>query len=228
VEQHRSADERGLLEGVVSDGMPVRRGGARGPIQRGIIVMAPPDRHLVLERGLYRSVFGPRENLARPSVDVLFRSAAQQFGARVIGVVLSGALSDGTAGLHAIKRAGGLAIVQDPEEAQNPSMPLSALRMVEVDHCLRLAEIAPCLEKLTCERIKVPRKRRTRANASVVPPDVEPEALICPDCGGALREEKSNRMIKFRCHVGHAYALDTLAEAQRGRLEAAIWAARSL
>lgn len=120
-------------------------------IQPGHIYVAPPDRHLLLEVGRVRVVRGPKENGFRPAVDPLFRSAALAYGSRVIGVVLTGALDDGSAGLWAIKRYGGMAVVQDPREAKFPSMPASALDYVQVDYCLPIAEIGPLLSRTAGE-----------------------------------------------------------------------------
>ena len=118
------------------------------PMEAGHIYIAPPDRHLLVEPGRLRLGDGPREARSRPAVDVLFRSIARAYGPLAIGVVLSGALDDGTEGLVAIKRAGGIAIVQDPDTAYCPSMPRNALDKVEVDHVVSTAEIAPLLEQL--------------------------------------------------------------------------------
>ena len=124
------------------------------PIRMGHVHIAPPDRHLLIEQGnggqgRIRLSRGPRENLTRPAVDPLFRSAAEAFGPRVIGVILSGALGDGTAGLIGIKKHGGIAIVQDPDEAQYPGMPKNALKHAAVDHCAPLADISDLLASLS-------------------------------------------------------------------------------
>jgi two-component system chemotaxis response regulator CheB len=120
-------------------------------IEHGHIYVAPPDHHLLIEYGKMRVVRGPKENRHRPAIDPLFRSAAQAYGSRVIGVILTGSLDDGTAGLLAIKRAGGLAVVQDPNDALYPSMPMSALTYVEVDYTLPLEDISSLLERLANE-----------------------------------------------------------------------------
>src|SRR5206468_2897234 len=112
------------------------------------IYVAPPDHHLLVEAGRVRVTRGPKENRFRPAVDPLFRSAALAYGPRVVGVILTGALDDGAAGAWAVKACGGVAVVQDPEEALFSSMPRSAMRLARVDHCLRLAEIPPLLARL--------------------------------------------------------------------------------
>lgn len=118
-------------------------------IEYGHIYIAPPDFHLLVEREHMRVVHGPRENRHRPAIDPLFRSAAQAYGPRVIGVILTGSLNDGTGGLQAIKRCGGLAVVQAPQDARFPSMPTSAMEHVKVDYTLPLAQIGPLLERLS-------------------------------------------------------------------------------
>jgi two-component system chemotaxis response regulator CheB len=120
----------------------------------GHIYVAPPDYHMILERGLVRLTRAPKENHVRPAIDPLFRSAAYAYGPRVVGVILTGLLNDGTAGLWAVKDCGGTAIVQDPEEAIAPSMPQSALQNVEVDYCLPLGDIAPLLGRMALAHTK--------------------------------------------------------------------------
>lgn len=124
------------------------------PIVCNRIYVAPPDRHLILEKGFVRVTPGPKENRFRPAVDPLFRSAAYIYGSRVIGIVLSGALDDGTAGLWTIKSRGGVTIVQDPEDAEVPSMPENALQAVEVDYRVSVAEMSEMLTKLTTEKVE--------------------------------------------------------------------------
>lgn len=133
--------------------LPVEHAIEGEPIRSRKIYLAPPDRHMLLEPGRVRLTMGPKENRFRPAIDPLFRSAAYSFGPRVIGVILSGALDDGTAGLWAIKDRGGIAVVQDPDEAQQSSMPLSALNNVDIDYRLPASEIARLLVRLTCEPI---------------------------------------------------------------------------
>lgn len=203
-------------------------------IRHGRVYVAPPDRHLALEKERLRLSPGPTENGHRPAIDVLFRTAAQAFGARVIGIVLTGNLDDGTAGLAQVKHHGGLAIVQDPAEADYPSMPVSALRNVEVDHVLPIAEIGPLLDRLA--RDPLPDESpgnggpREAADQGRVPADerdeeAKPSALTCPECGGCLFESSAGGALHFRCRTGHAYSPDSLVAKQSTSLEAALWAA---
>jgi two-component system chemotaxis response regulator CheB len=206
-------------------------------IRSGIVYVAPPDRHLLVKRDCVRVTRGPRENRWRPAIDPLFRSAAVAYGARVIGVVLTGMLDDGTAGLLAIKRCGGIALVQDPEEAAFPEMPQTALANVPVDETLPLKELAARIARLT----------REAAGESVQPPhDIVVEARIaetgfsdettsgeignlsglsCPECGGPLWEGGAGDMPRYRCRVGHAYGVHSLLSAQDEAVESSIWAA---
>ena len=207
-------------------------------IQPGRIYVAPPDQHLLIKRGSVRVVHGPRENGCRPAIDPLFRTAAREYGKRVIGVVLSGVLDDGTAGLIAVKRQGGTAVVQDPADATYPSMPQSAIAHCEVDHILALSEIASTVARLVYEPGE-------EEGAEPVSDDMETEADIaeldmatlhagekpgtpsrfsCPECNGVLWEIDDQNLIRFRCRVGHAYSPETLVAAHSDSVEAAIWA----
>lgn len=204
-------------------------------LRPGTLYVAPPGKHLLVHDHHLMLRRGARENLARPAIDPLFRSAACSFGGGTIGVVLTGALNDGTAGLVAIKRCGGIAIVQDPAEADFPEMPLSALRHVVVDACLTIAEIA---DELVLRAAEPPRP------TPPIPMDVRLEAAIaaqehatmsseaklgtpapftCPDCQGPLWEIADAAMLRYRCHVGHAYTADTMLEAQAEEAEAILW-----
>ena len=154
---HMSPDVRGLLPDVLNreDTIPAANAADGEEIRLGRIYVAPPDRHLIIEDGRVRTTKGPKENRFRPAVDPLFRSAALSHGERVIGVILSGALDDGSSGLWTVKRYGGLAVVQDPEDAEVPSMPESAARAVEVDHSVPAREMGPLLGRLTAEEIEI-------------------------------------------------------------------------
>jgi two-component system chemotaxis response regulator CheB len=207
-------------------------------LEAGMLHVAPPDRHLLLQRDTLVLSHGPKENHARPAIDPLFRSAALAFGPRVIGVVLTGQMDDGTAGARAIKDCGGTIIVQDPATAAEPQMPASVLANVPVDHCVPLPEIAPLLARLAGAPV-------TDARAPEPPLEVVrevaintrggsmeqlvgiavPSPLTCPDCGGGLWEMKESRPLRYRCHTGHAYTSLSLAQAQHGAAEQAMWAA---
>jgi len=210
-------------------------------LQTGHIYIAPPDRHLFVEDSIARVVYGPKENRHRPSVDSLFRSAALAYRHQAIGVILSGLLDNGTAGLLAIKKMGGIAIVQDPEEAAFASMPESALRWVDVDYCLPVSEIAGQLNEL------VRKERTTPAGASDVAPDfirleldaaagtslhrAEAEKLgqmspfSCPHCKGPLYEIEDVKHKRYRCLVGHAFSLQSLLYSQTEQVETSLWEA---
>ena len=215
--------------------VPVRDG---MPVESGQVVFAPPDLHLVLEDSVVRLTRGPRENRHRPSIDVLFRSAAATYGERVIGVVLTGSLDDGSAGLWSIKRRGGLAIVQDPSEAEFPEMPRNAMEITEVDFALPVGDIATKLSELagspasgkgeampaeTAHEVRM----AAEGNSDIVELDQigERTPFTCPECGGVLWELSGNGPTRLRCHVGHAYSMRTFAAEQTVRVEAALWAA---
>ncbi len=153
---HMSPDVTGILPQVINREKTMLAANAidHEPIVSNRIYVAPPDRHLLLEKGIVRITRGPKENRFRPAVDPLFRSAAYIYGARVIGIVLSGALDDGTSGLWTIKNRGGIAIVQEPAEAEVPSMPENAIAAVEVDYRVSIAEMVPLLIRLTSETVK--------------------------------------------------------------------------
>jgi two-component system chemotaxis response regulator CheB len=201
------------------------------------IYVAPPDRHMVIEGDRVHAVLTGKENRHRPAVDPLFRSAARYHGPRVIGVILTGALDDGTAGLAHVKRQGGLAVVQDPNDSHFPSMPRSALANVDVDFCVPLAEIPALLARITREPLSGPSASvpaaldlETRLSmAGSEPDDVDKlgsnSMFTCPECNGALWELDDRQLLRFRCHVGHALSADSLAADQSEALEATLWAA---
>ncbi len=193
-------------------------------IEGGHIHVAPPDHHMVIAEGAVRLTKGPRENFARPSIDPLFRSAAQAYGSAVIGVILTGGLSDGTAGLYEIKQRGGATVVQDPSDAINPSMPRSALSSVEIDHCVPLAKMARLIVRLVSELADPPPRYSTPAKGLETAMDAQfrldqPTALTCPDCGGALSRGQLGSLTQFRCHIGHVYSADVMASGQLLALE---------
>jgi two-component system, chemotaxis family, protein-glutamate methylesterase/glutaminase len=208
-------------------------------IEKGRIYIAPPDHHLLIKKGHMRVVHGPRENRHRPAVDPLFRSAAVAYGPRVIGVILSGYLDDGTAGLSAIKRMGGIAIAQSLDDAIEPSMPRSATRYVKVDHILPAREIGPELTRLAQMEVDVPQdfhppeelEREVKIeelDEGVLNDDGrygDPSAYSCPECGGVLWEIKDGELVRFRCRVGHAFSTDAIQAEHDEALENALYTA---
>lgn len=241
---HTSPQSPGILHDILSRSGAVPavtpRSGER--LQPGRIYVAPPDYHLILEPGTLRITKGPRENRFRPAIDPLFRSAAQVYGPRAIGVVLTGNLGDGAAGLWTIQQLGGTTIVQDPHDALFPSMPLNALEYVNADHVVRLAEIAPLLVRLTSTPaeeapVTVPdalevevaiAKERNAIDAGVEGLGA-PSSYACPECHGVLLEIKEGSHIRFRCHTGHAYSVESLVAEVREAAETSLWTAvRSL
>jgi two-component system chemotaxis response regulator CheB len=186
----------------------------------GHIYIAPPDHHLLVENDHLHLSRGPRENWTRPAIDPLFRSAALQYGRDAIGVILTGNLNDGTSGLYSIKQAGGTAIVQDPEDADAPSMPTSALANVAVDYCLPLAEIPGRLVTLVRDgKTKSIDQSGVRVMSETDQQFEHPVALTCPECGGAMREETVGQLTQFRCHIQHVMTAQVLASAQLEILE---------
>jgi two-component system, chemotaxis family, protein-glutamate methylesterase/glutaminase len=231
---HIPAQGKALLPLIIgrATSLPVREAVGGERIQRGRVYVAPPDYHLQVEGTRVQLSHGPRENFHRPAIDALFRTAAESYGARVAGVVLTGYLDDGTAGLHAVKSHGGIAIVQDPKEAVAPAMPQNALRNVKVDHCVLLEEMGPLLVRLATTRdIPTPKGSVvTRMKKRIMKPrEMEklyglPTSFVCPECNGPLWETKAGPL-QFRCHVGHAYSPDSLLADQGVALERALWSA---
>jgi two-component system, chemotaxis family, protein-glutamate methylesterase/glutaminase len=188
-------------------------------VQRGRIYVAPPDRHMILEDGHIHLSAGPKESRTRPAVNPLFRSAALAYGRRVVGVVLTGMLDDGTAGLWEIKRHGGIAVVQNPADAAHPDMPLSALRNVEVDYSIRLTGIAPLLTKLVNEDAVSTDTRREQDMGLSTP------ILTCPECRGPVEKIQDGKVMELRCRVGHAYSAESFLAAHAETRERTLWAA---
>lgn len=197
-------------------------------IEAGTISIAPPDVHLLVDDGHLRLDHGPMENMSRPSIDRLFTSAAEARGADVIGVVLSGMLDDGTAGLIAVRRHGGTGVVQDPDDAVFPSMPSSAARFAAPDHVVALDRIAPLLTELVAATgggTGADREEDAVALAGLGPDARPPSGLTCPGCGGALWDVETDDHLAYRCRVGHRYSADSLGAAQVAGLEVALWTA---
>lgn len=205
-------------------------------IQHGRIYVAPPDYHLLVKQGHIHLARGPRENGHRPAIDPLFRTAARFYGRRTVGVILSGNLDDGTAGLIAVKMQGGVAVVQDPNEALFSGMPRSAIENVEVDHILPLSAIAPKLVRLAQEPVVAaaePVTGEMEIETDIAELDMAalqkaerpgtPSGFACPECGGALWELREGELIRFRCRTGHAFSAQALLAEQSENLETALW-----
>ena len=219
--------------------MPVAFAADRQAIMPDSVYIAPPDRHLVLERECIRITRGPRECRSRPAADVLFRSAALAFGQRVIGVVLSGSLDDGTAGLWQIKDRKGLALVQDPEEAQHRSMPDSAIEHVDVDFVGTVDALAAKIAQASAEALPVlPQERQAPRQGAEIENAIArgekgmkagvmelgtPSAYTCPECGGGLAQIEEGRVVRFRCHTGHAYSFQSLLTDVNTSVDKRLW-----
>jgi two-component system chemotaxis response regulator CheB len=201
-------------------------------LKAGRIYVAPPDHHLVVEDGRLRLSRSATENGHRPAIDVTFRTAALAYGPRCVGVVLTGNLDDGTAGLAAIKGCGGIAVVQDPRDALYSSMPESAIAAVDVDHVVPLHLMAPLLVDLVRRQPAAaePKCREEEPTTLLVADwgggaEVgQPSGITCPECGGALFESLGQGPDHFRCRTGHAYSPQSLLAVQSETLEATLWA----
>ena len=218
--------------------LPVDSAADGAELEPGRVYVAPVDRHvLVGEKGL-RVVRGPRENGFRPAVDPLFRTAARSRGSRVVGVILSGALDDGAYGLSAIVRRGGIAIVQDPEEAEVSGMPLAALRLTQVHAVAPSSRIADVIAQFCHESAGEAGRPMPRPDASepqrpaddtqvadMMALNGPPSPITCPACGGALWETAEGADVRYACHVGHQYAPDSLLADHGDAVEQALWSA---
>lgn len=203
--------------------LPVAQAVDGQPIERGRIYVAAPDRHLLLLGSTIRLGLGPRENMARPAIDPLFRSAALSFGSRVIGVVLTGLLDDGASGLAAIAQRGGTTIVQHPLDAEADQMPLAALQATEVDYIAAAGDLASTLSKVIGTnagpsepasdslRLEVEIAAGARLGSEHLRVLAEPSALSCPDCQGVLSEIRGSQPLRYRCQIGHGFTAEFLA-----------------
>jgi two-component system chemotaxis response regulator CheB len=234
---HSSPHHESHLAAILSRAgpLPAREAQDGEPVLPGRIYIARADHHLLLHDGQVLVRRGPRENRFRPAIDPLFRSAARDYRSRVVGVLLSGQLSDGVMGLMAIRMQGGLALVQAPGDATYPSMPQTALEHGAVDQALPGPEIGPALVQLTArpasgdslmadieDRATLVIERDFEEQEADER-DGEPAVVTCPDCGGTLWQNRAGSFIQFRCHVGHRYALDALMLEQSEALERALW-----
>lgn len=238
VVQHLPADSANQLPDLLArkTDLPVSLATDGQAMTLGHVYVAPADFHLVVESQQTFLSHGPRENRTRPAVDPLFRSAALARGSAAVGVVLSGALDDGTAGMVAIKRVGGTAMVQDPDSAVTPDMPRSAMQHVEIDHCLNPTGLAGVLQSLAgtdapattadvsslVREVSVIRRETGDIDTALEMGELAP--LSCPDCGGPLWEI-DDQMSRFRCHTGHAFTARHLLAGLQDAQEQALWVA---
>ena len=241
VVQHLSAHGPSYLPDILSRSGPLRAAHPRDgeAIRSGQIYVAPPDHHLLVEEGRVLVRRGPKENRFRPSIDALFRSAAYTYGPRVIGVVLTGLLNDGTSGMWTVKRLGGVSLVQSPEEALYPSMPESVLEYVEVDYVLPIAEMAATLRQLVTETVPEPtplspeENQRIAAESRIPAEDDafnmgilnmgQPTTLTCPECNGVLVGITEGKLMRYRCHTGHGFTADALLTELTKSIEETEW-----
>lgn len=209
-------------------------------ISRGQIYVAPPNLHMIVEDGVLRTVRGPRENRRRPAIDPTFRSAALQYNRRVIGVVLTGMLDDGTSGLMVIRARGGATVVQEPRTALFSSMPKSALQRVPDATVAELQDIPSLLVRLVSEEVEELKGRTSQDNVAEFETKMSeldmsevanegragtPSGFACPECGGVLWENGQSGFLRFRCRVGHSYTAAHLRAEQRQAVETALWSA---
>lgn len=251
VVMHVSPEGPGLLPSILAGAgqLPASHPKDRDVIKIGNIYVAPPNYHIMLDKGIIRVARGPKENRHRPAIDPLFRSAARVYGPRVVGVILTGMLDDGTAGLLAVKQHGGIAVVQDPIDALYPSMPMSALRRVsDADYTVPLSKMGSLLARLAREQPEAPLSSSVPeqkgdngvserieiedefALSDNLPVDTiekigTPSTIACPECHGTLWEVSDNGLLRFRCRVGHAYTAQTLLSEHAESLESALWIA---
>lgn len=206
-------------------------------IEKGNIYIAPPDHHILIEKGRMRLSHGPKENRHRPAVDPLFRTAAEAYNSRVIGIILTGTLDDGTMGLRAVKDSGGVTIVQDPSDALYPDMPRNALQTAHPDYSLPLEKLRKMLPRLiqepvnekVIERFKdkgmKPENKKIKSGRKINRDIGPPSMFVCPECNGPLWEMKNGKAALYRCMVGHSFGPENLLAAQTEEVERALWTA---
>lgn len=239
---HTSPDSPGVLNVIFDSAGPLPAVAAANNerIVPGRVYVAPPDHHLIIEPGRVRLTRGPKENRFRPAVDPLFRSAAQTYGPRVVGIILSGGLNDGVSGLQTVKQLGGTAVVQNPEEAWASSMPQSAIDHVPIDHVVSVEDIAPLLVRLAstpadAQEGDLPVPEEVDIEVNIAKEDQAKEAGVfrlgdpskyaCPECHGVLLELKDRTPLRFRCHTGHGYTLESLLSEMDEMIEDSLWSA---
>ena len=233
---HVPAHSTGILSATLSSrsALPVSTAIDGQPVEPGHVYVAPPDGHLLVIGDTIRLGVGPRENMARPAIDPMFRSVALSFGPRAVGLVLSGMLDDGAPGLHAIKSCGGTTVVQHPLDAASDEMPLAALQATEVDHVAHADDLASTIVDIvgtvtTAEhhpsdalRLEVEIAAGRRLGSSELQKIADPSPMSCPHCQGVLSEVRDARPLRYRCQIGHAYTAESLASHMVGHVGEAI------
>jgi len=232
---HMAANARTALPEILhrSTGLDCRLADDGDALAPGQVLIAPPNRHLVVVRGSVAVVNAPRENRARPAIDPLFRTASIAYGPRVIAVALSGVLDDGTAGSAAVRRRGGVVVVQDPDDALFADIPRNIIEHVGADHVLPSAEIGGLVTRLTAEEVEdhmafgedeepalagQDELLRKAQNGEII-------EFTCPECSGTLWEVDEDGIPRYRCRVGHVYSAEALRAAQSDSVETALWIA---
>jgi two-component system, chemotaxis family, protein-glutamate methylesterase/glutaminase len=219
--------------------LPVVHASDGEAIAKGTAYVAPPDRHMLLRDGIIVLSSGPKENFTRPAADPLFRSAAVNYGDRAIGVVLTGKLDDGAAGLKAIQACGGYTIVQDPSTCVAPDMPQAALKAVPPDVVAPIEDIGPAIVRALTdsssrsfnmnERQRAALELNIAATGDSSPAQLERlgqrTSMTCPECGGIIWRIGEGYPLRYRCHTGHAFSAMSLKEQQRSGTEDALWSA---
>ena len=239
---HRPAGRESRLPQILTKAGPLTalQPSDGDPLEEGCVYIAPPDKNMLVRDAHIRLSRGPLENHSRPAIDPLFRSAAVTYGPRVVAVLLSGILDDGTSGALAVKRAGGSVIVQDPQDAMFPDIPRSAINIVEVDSILRPERIGPAIvdlvrtpprhgegemERAPQDELKTETSENRPGAAMELHEQGVPSVYSCPDCGGVLWEIDDGEVMRYRCRVGHAYSIDGLMDQQGTNVETAFWVA---
>jgi two-component system, chemotaxis family, protein-glutamate methylesterase/glutaminase len=206
-------------------------------VQQGHVYIAPANQHLLVKENKLLIGYGPEENRWRPSIDVLFRSAAASYDGHTIGIILTGMLNDGSAGMLAIKKSGGVCIVQDPDDAEYPDMPKNALNATEVDYAVPLVQMGDSIKKAMAqmpeEKMPIPpevlaesrMEERVTTTITAVSQIGEQSVYSCPDCGGGLWHMKEHKLSRYRCHIGHTYTEADLVAKQLEQIESTLWVA---
>jgi two-component system, chemotaxis family, protein-glutamate methylesterase/glutaminase len=241
--QHMAPFTPSYLPQILSRSGKLKASHARDgePIQPGRIYVASPNFHLLVDEEKVVVKKGPKENRFRPSIDALFRSAAYTYGARVISIVLSGMLDDGTSGMWTVKRMGGIGIIQDPDDAICPSMPHNVMEYVDVDHILPIDQMGIMLRQLVDEEVNAVvalpevELKRLKTEVDIASQDNsfqmgiiqmgEPTSFTCPECSGTLSMMKDGNFTRYRCHTGHAYTHNALLASASKSMEENMWRA---